>query len=113
MCLSNNLNPQRPVTFEDTILYGAEARDSQSGQIFHYLGYFNKVSVRNAGGDQTSVTSATSNTPIRRGSRGIPPFAPVPKQGRTQSASGGTEFGWDNLQLYPSRATPCFLPFRQ
>lgn len=88
MCMSNNHTPQRPVTFFDTILYGAEDKDAASGTIFHYLGYFNKVKVTGAG----ASTSTPENT--RRGGN-LSLTAPIPKQGRTRSDNSGGDFGWE------------------
>lgn len=95
MCLSNNFAPERPVTFFDTILYGAEFR-TPAGEIEHVLGYFNKVKVTGA------APTASNPGSVRRGPvrSGIPSLtAPIPRQGRTSSDNSGDQFGWDKAPV--------------
>ncbi len=90
MCLSNNRTPQRPVTFEDTILYGAEALDAAKGKIFHYLGYFNRVSVKSPGSSGNTRRSATRPLGSGRGGDFL-----AEALASFSEANSGPDFGWD------------------
>ena len=82
MCLSNNRDQNRPVTFDDTILLSAEhvpagnADDSYEG-VEHVLGYFNRVSVAGSPADEAS--------PVKR-------------------RSGSRSFGWGQSAASPKKA---------
>ncbi len=60
MCLSNNLNSLRPVSFDDTIIYAGEHvhpdEGDRPGLVEHSLAYFNTVQVKGAGTQKKSTT---------------------------------------------------------